>query len=126
MQPNRPPYSFEVFSTLILKSRLLNRESLSAACMDFLAECKRLNREATIDLLSEFLVSTDRLTKWQNEKLRQGRYKGFFIDGYKLLDALNEEGIHSNLLAEHLETKRNVILRITVQNRRISYTVAEH
>lgn len=52
--------------------------------------------------LGKHLIATKLLTVWQCNKLRDGRYKGFFLDNYKLLDILSID--ERRYLAENTET----------------------
>jgi len=63
--------------------------------------------------LTSDLVARGSLTCWQCTKLHDGRWKGFFLGEYKLLDALGPDESNSFYLAEHPATLRRVILQVT-------------
>ena len=113
------PWSHEVENFLadVLKSNLVTLDELNVLCTDFLAESSALNREPTFEALCEFLISTGRLTVWQCERLKEGRWKGFFLDQYKLLNILETDEEFSYYLAEETSTKRRFKLKISPKSR---------
>src|SRR4051812_19596554 len=58
-----------------------------------------------------YLVANGALTEWQCEKLSTGKYKGFFVDRYKLLSHLDHGQNHSRYMAEDTHTGAPTILR---------------
>ncbi|MCH7726423.1 MAG: serine/threonine protein kinase, partial [Planctomycetes bacterium] len=89
------------FVELVQRSSLVDEEQLREA----LVLCKNHNdgqmpRDATD--VSRFLVDQNLLTKWHCAKLLDGKYKGFFLGKYKLLDLLGTGGMSSVYLAEHM------------------------
>lgn len=44
-----------------------------------------------MDLFCEFLVATNRLTAWQCDNLQKGRWKGFYLDNYLLLEQIGKD-----------------------------------
>ena len=112
-------WSFEVdkFLSLILKSGLVELEDLNAACKDFLTESSAIGHKQTFDSLCEFLISTNRITQWQCDRLKEGRWKGFFLDQYKLLNIIESDELYSYYLAEEVSTKHRVRLQIAPKYR---------
>ena len=51
--------------------------------------------------LIQHLVKSGLVTKWHCDKLKAGKYKGFFLGKYKLLGHLGTGGMSSVYLAEH-------------------------
>lgn len=58
------------------------------------------------------LINAGLLTPWQSEQLLAGRYRGFFLGKYKMLDKLGSGGMSSVYLAEHLEMGRRVAIKV--------------
>lgn len=90
----------------------LLRDNFDDVCRTFqrVASTDRTDDTAVKEFI-EFLVSQDLLTEWQCEKLREGRYKGFYIDQivrYKFLSFVRVEADHTVYLAEDLLTKHQV------------------
>jgi len=88
------------FVELVQKSRLVPREQLR----ETLLGCKREhNDEIPRDPLkvAKYLVAARLLTRWQCKKLLAGKYKGFYLGPYKLLEHIGTGGMSSVYLAEH-------------------------
>ena len=52
------------------------------------------------------------VTRWQCEKILQGKYKGFFLGKHKLLGHLGSGGMSSVYLAEHLVMKHKRAIKV--------------
>ncbi len=63
------------------------------------------------------LVKEEKLTRWQAEKLIQGKHRGFFLGKYRLLELLGTGGMSSVYLAEHTLMRRQVAIKVLPQNR---------
>ena len=57
------------------------------------------------------------LTRWQADKLLEGRHKGFVVGKYKLLGHLGTGGMSSVYLAEHLLMHRRVAIKVLPKTR---------
>jgi eukaryotic-like serine/threonine-protein kinase len=120
------------FLALTLASGLLRTDDLQNALDDF-------GRDATVSAdnddalvtFCDYVIAHDILTQWQCDKLRNGQYKGFFLDGFKILDYTGTGESYSTFLAEDSATKRHVALIITppalspFKDGRIDYRVVE-
>jgi hypothetical protein len=71
------------------------------------------NSSDAITNLGGWLIGQDVLTYWQYTNLSNGQWRGFFLDGYKLLGHLATGKEHSYYLAEETATGLRVALRIT-------------
>ena len=102
--------STESFIAVVRKSGLVEHERLSR----FVAESSDIS-DAT--QLAERLVAANLLTKWQTEKLLQGKHRGYFLGKYKLLSLLGKGGMSSVFLAEHLLMRRRCALKVLPSKR---------
>ena len=95
------PWSTErdKFLALLVASRLLSVGEVIAV----LSDC---DKSADVSQLCERLIAQDLLSEWQCNKLREGKYKGFFMGQYKILDQLSVSLQH--YLVEDLSTQRKV------------------
>jgi serine/threonine protein kinase len=88
------------FVTLVRKSRLVE-ESL-------LADWLRTQGDGAgglpddPELLARRLVQAELVTAWQARKLLAGKYRGFYLGRYKLLDHIGTGGMSRVYLAEHM------------------------
>ena len=67
--------------------------------------------------LAEELIKRDLITRWQADKLLEGRYKGFFLNKYKLLSLLGTGGMSSVFLAENVLMQKRVAVKVLPKNR---------
>ncbi len=72
---------------------------------------------ADADFVAGRLVEDGLLTRWQADKLLEGRYKGFFLGKYKLLDHLGSGGMSSVYLGEHVLMQRRVAIKVLPKKR---------
>ena len=68
-------------------------------------------------ILSDEMVNRNLLTRWQVDKLLQGKHKGFFLGKYRLLSHLGTGGMSSVYLAEHVVMRRRVAIKVLPQAR---------
>lgn len=106
----------ENFLELVLRSGLVEKSALDG-------QLDRLIQEHGEQILfdpprlAEELVQAGLLTRWQSEKLLEGRHRGFFLDKYKLLDHLGSGGMSSVYLAEHVLMNRRVAIKVLPKER---------
>lgn len=85
-----------------------------AALREALVEFDFSNRDhSTLNRLCAHLVGKGVLTKWQSDKLREGKYKGFYIDNYRLQDHLGVDGESSTYLALDVHEGGHYSLTVT-------------
>lgn len=58
------------------------------------------------------LIETGLITQWHADKLLAGKYKGFFLDKYKLLGHLGSGGMSSVYLAESKSTSQKRAIKV--------------
>lgn len=104
------------FLDLAQRSGLVERDQLSRALLQ-LTEEGGPEAVADTDRVAEHLVKAGLLTRWQRDKLLEGRHKGFFLGKYKLLDHLGTGGMSSVYLAEHVLMQRRVAIKVLPKNR---------
>ena len=103
------PLSVENFIAVLRKSGLVESDRL----------LRVLNQSApqetgwtTSEQIAQHLVEANLVTKWQAEKLLQGKHRGYFLGKYKLLSLLGKGGMSSVYLAEHLLMRRHCALKV--------------
>ena len=105
----------DTFLDLVRRSGLVEKDRLDALLKSIEQTDGRPISEA--DSVAEKLIDADLLTRWQCEKLIEGRHKGFFLGKYKLLDHLGTGGMSSVYLAEHVLMQRRVAIKVLPKNR---------
>jgi serine/threonine protein kinase len=108
--------STDTFVDLLRRSGLIEQHQLDAALADF--DRQAADRAAAdAPALCAYLVERGLLTKWQSDKLLEGRHKGFFLGNYKLLGHLGTGGMSSVYLAEHVVMRVRRAIKVLPANK---------
>ncbi len=99
----------ETFLSVLRKSGLVDRDRLDAALKSY-APAEGADDDPVP--LSDHLIAENLLSRWQTEKLLQGKHRGYFLGKYKLLALLGKGGMSSVYLAEHLLLRRRCALKV--------------
>lgn len=105
----RAPRTPEEFIRLLEKSQLLKRslfEKIKPQLEQFGAEGD------TPERLAKSLVKNRILTPYQSAQLLKGRWNGFYIGKYRLLDLLGRGGMGKVYLAEQITMQRVVAVKV--------------
>jgi tRNA A-37 threonylcarbamoyl transferase component Bud32 len=108
--------SSTAFLDLVKKSGLVDGESLSAVLADFCQE-RQAPLPEEVEPLVDFLIRRRLLTRWQCDKLVTGKYKGFFLGKYKLLEHLGTGGMSSVYLGEHTLMHQRRAIKVLPKSR---------
>jgi serine/threonine protein kinase len=103
------PTSVEEFFQLLRKSGIVDDQKLTR----FL-EQHSIEHERTGDLreLADSLIADGVLTRFQAEQFLLGKWRGFTIGKYKLLERIGVGGMGQVFLCEHLFMRRRVAVKI--------------
>ena len=104
----------EGFIDLVRRSGLVEEDQFTAVLQDLTPSSEG---ESDVDLLANRVVESGLITRWQADKLLEGRHKGFFLGKYKLLDLLGSGGMSHVYLAEHVLMQRRVAIKVLPKNR---------
>ncbi|MEW4564145.1 serine/threonine-protein kinase [Bremerella sp. JC770] len=104
------------FIELIAKSKLVDPSALEQAVQELRAAHDGQLPD-DLESLQKFFVEKHLLTTWHCEKLRNGKYKGFFLSKYRLLKHLGTGGMSSVYLAEHTLMNRKVAIKVLPRRR---------
>jgi len=103
------------FLELVRRSKLVDADRLDRA-IDRLGEEDPDRLRDSRDV-GNWLVQQELLTRWQCDKLLEGRHKGFFLGKYRLLGLLGSGGMSSVYLGEHVLMQRRVAIKVLPRNR---------
>jgi hypothetical protein len=123
LDPVHAATACDQFLVFLLASGLVRFSELRAAIADFDTERKD---DSVLDELVDRLIERKLLTAWQCDKLRMGKWKGFYMDNYKLLGpAEPHDPMMRNYIAEDTSTRKQVTLdvRYNETTPRIEYSV---
>jgi hypothetical protein len=115
MEQPRYVDTIEDFVEVFQKSGLQSHEQISSLVEEFeqrFVPAARYGRSLTSFL--EFLIVRGVLTHWQAEKLRHGRWKGYLLDGYVLLDHMEVSETTSTYLA--VESATGELIELTAKH----------
>ncbi|MBX3451124.1 MAG: protein kinase [Planctomycetaceae bacterium] len=97
------------FLAIVRKSGLIEETRLNKLLDEYQAAG---GDAANAAALADFLVQANGLTRWQSEKLLQGRHKGYFLGKYRLLQLLGKGGMSAVYLAEHTVMRRRCAIKV--------------
>jgi serine/threonine protein kinase len=101
----------DTFLELAERSNLVEKDQLDAELAKLRAGCDHWPVDSP-DIVADHLVQAGLITRWQAERLLEGRHRGFFLKHYKLLDLLGAGGMSSVYLAEHVLMQRRVAIKV--------------
>lgn len=104
------------FLALVERSGLIEADRLYRA-LSHLTGLPDDDPQVSAHGIAEELVSHGLLTRWQADRLLEGRYRGFRLGKYRLLGHLGSGGMSSVYLAEHLMMARRVAIKVLPQKR---------
>src|SRR5437870_1703038 len=98
------------FLELLEKSKLLSGDEVAAAIARH-----GLRPDQDPRLVAQALVKDRLLTRFQAAQLLKGRYRGFIIDGYKLLEILGAGGMGMVYIALDSQSGRRVAVKLLTE-----------
>ncbi|MDV6030991.1 MAG: serine/threonine protein kinase [Phycisphaera sp. RhM] len=104
------------FLELVEKSRLVDPVKMKRL-LEKVREHYDGGLPADAKTLARLFVKNGLLTEWHNEKLLNGKYKGFFLGKYKLLGHIGTGGMSSVYLAEHTKLHDRRAIKVLPKKR---------
>lgn len=108
--------SVDKFLELVEKSELVTKDQIAKTVPEITSGATP-EQAANADFVADGLVKAGLLTKWQTDKLVEGKHKGFFLGKYKLLGHLGSGGMSSVYLAEHTKMQSKRAIKVLPKNR---------
>ena len=111
--------SAKSFLKLLNRSGIVVEDRLKRALSELAAKRAEERNDAKVsaELLATHLVDAGLITDWHVEKLRNGKYKGFFLGKFKLLGHLGTGGMSSVYLAEHKISGKKRAIKVLPKKR---------
>lgn len=99
----------ESFLNVVKQSNLVTGDVLKRLISEMQSQGVPVDSSRSI---ADQLVERNLLTRWQADKLLQGKHKGFFLGKYRLLKLLGKGGMSSVYLAEHVLMRRQCAIKV--------------
>lgn len=98
------------FLACLKRSGILSEEQFN----DSLSQLKKRQggKRLSAQEVAKFYVDAGLMTTWQSVKLLRGRFKGFFLDQYQLMDHLGTGGMSTVYLAKHKLTGQKRAIKV--------------
>ena len=106
----------DAFLDLVRRSGLVEKDRLGELLLGLKQEAGGHSISDT-EMVARRLVEANLITRWQADRLLEGRYKGFFLGKYKLLDHLGTGGMSRVYLGEHVLMQRRVAIKVLPKDR---------
>lgn len=110
MSIHKPVHDIHGFCQSLLASGLVSESLLDKILADFRSQASDSRYGVTLTAFTTHLVSKGVITCWQYSKLRNGQYRGFFMDEYKLVDYLGDDDRCNRYLVEDTRTAKCAVL----------------
>ena len=104
----------ESFLTGIKQSGLADPQAIETLIKTLRGEGVDIGNSAAV---AAAMIAKGTITHWQSEKLLQGKFKGFILGRYKLLNLLGKGEMSSIYLAEHTRMKRRCAIKVLPANK---------
>lgn len=98
------PVSVDKFLSTLRKSQLVADDEIEALT--------QANPEASVEEICETLVAGDLVSTWQIEQLKKGRYKGFLLGDYVLLELIGGGGMSKVFRARRKDDSELLALKV--------------
>jgi eukaryotic-like serine/threonine-protein kinase len=104
--------SIEHFLKLLVSSGLSNNKECDELLAGFREQSGDQYSPDNLDSFCRFLIATNLFTEWQCSKLRVGKWKGFYLDNYLLLDQIGKDEEFAYYRAR--DTRDGKLVRMTI------------
>jgi hypothetical protein len=108
--------SLECFICLLGKSQLCTEQQIGQLVSSFERERGDISGDV-VTQFCDFIVSKNIVTAWQCDKLQAGRFRGFYLDDYLLLEVVGQDNISRSYRARDLRDGTTVRLVVTAKKR---------
>jgi serine/threonine protein kinase len=108
---------------ILAASGLLRSEQMAIVRKRFSSSDENVPTDVSAQEIMTWLLNRKLITPWHAEKLIQGRFRGFFLGGYKLLNRVARGGMSTIYAAEDIQSGEIHALKVLPQskNEKTSY-----
>jgi eukaryotic-like serine/threonine-protein kinase len=104
------------FANLMVSSGLSNKVEAADLVSEFQEDCCDHGTLEAIDAFCDFLIARSQFTAYQCGKLREGKWKGFYLDNHLILEHVGKDHESSSYKARETRSGRLVVLVVTAGN----------
>jgi hypothetical protein len=97
------------FLAMLLASHLVRADTLQQSLAE--VHIDRYRGDA-LDTLIAHLIESGTIAKWQSDMLRKGRFRGFFMDGFRLLAEIRRDDRSVTYSAKELSSGDIVAIQV--------------
>lgn len=119
--------NIEKFVEILTLSKLCPEQQVAELLSNFENERKTfVNDDDALDQLCHFLINAQAITEWQCNKLKVGKWKGFYFEDYLLLEQSGKDEVSASYKSRDIRDDRIVNLVIRPLNQtggKIEYRV---
>jgi hypothetical protein len=113
--------TLERFIVLLEESQLCTEQQILQLVSSFERERGDAASGDVVDQFCNLLVDKNAVTAWQCDKLKAGKFRGFYLDDYLLLDAVGQDNTSRSYRARDLRDGMPVLLVVTAKKRDSPY-----
>jgi hypothetical protein len=107
----------EHFAHLLRQSNLCTEKQVGELIGRFEDERRQIKSHGdAVTPFCSFLISTNAVTEWQCNKLKMGKWKGFYLDDYVLLEQVGKDYYTASYRARDIRDGSIVCLVVTPRN----------
>jgi eukaryotic-like serine/threonine-protein kinase len=103
----------EQFIALMKASGLSSMHEARQLAAGFLVDCNTQGTPETVERFCDYLIAANLFTDWQCTKLRAGKWKGFYMDNYLLLEWISKDDKFCYYKARDTRDGKLVTLTVT-------------
>ena len=112
--------TFERFIDLLGKSQLCTEQQIGQLVSSFETERGDIASGDVVTQFCDFLVAINAVTAWQCDKLKAGKFKGFYLDDYVLLEHSGKGADYSSYKSR--DTRNGNIVNLVIRPRPVNET----
>lgn len=105
------------FLDQVATSRLVPRPVVERLRNSDVARAPQMTESQRIDAYAGALVDGAHITSWQRQQLLGGKTRGYFLDGWRILEPLARGGMSRVFLAEHVRLGKRAAVKVLPSDR---------